>query len=109
LTAGAVLLGIALLPLGATLYPRELDSNPGLDELIGGDAHREPTEIEWLLVLSLDRSIRSDARLVQVKALLVRGGSGLIAAAVVIIASRFIYALEAAAGPAAAPVGHALS
>jgi hypothetical protein len=98
-TVGAILLGAALIPLGGTLYPRVLDSNPGLDRLMGRDTARQPTEIERLVALSLWRSIRAGSRLVRMKSLLVRASSILIAAAVALIAGRLVYVLEASVDP----------
>ncbi len=95
LTLGVALLGSALLPLGATLYPSELNANPALDELISGGRSRKPPEIESLVATSLQRSIEAAARVIRVKSQLVRGGSILIAIAVAVVASRFVYILEA--------------
>jgi ABC-type tungstate transport system substrate-binding protein len=74
LTAGTVLLGTALLPLGATLYPLRLRLNPDLEKLAYKDDRRAMAELESLVASSLQRSIRVGMGMVRAKSRLVRAG-----------------------------------
>lgn len=96
--AGAVMLGCSLIPLGITLFPRTVDANPDVGQLLVRDLERSPQELEWLVVLSLRRSVRAWLNMVRIKSRLVRGGSVLIVAAVLVIGGRFVYVLDASRG-----------
>lgn len=92
-TAGALLLGFALLPLGATLYPTKLRVNPDLGWLPDWQDGRAVDRLEAVVATSLQRSIRGDVEAVRTKSRLVRGGSVLVAIALAVIATRFVYVL----------------
>lgn len=93
-SGGAALLGLALVPLGIALFPRGYRANPDISLLLDRYAGRPTADTEWIAAKSIERAISANTRIVRSKARAVRIGSILVAAAILVVAARFVVVLD---------------